>query len=186
MGSWPAVTGVTMKVMARIRAPRFLAGLLIALLTIPLALSSPWAEALVFERATAWARGRYGIEIRAAAFDYRLTSLGARLSEVTVAARATPDRPFLRIAELDLDLAASALRGRLNFDGIRARHATIVLDPTTRPTGTVPAPTQPGTGATLPPFEVGVLQVEDLDSDARRRRRDSCGRPTALHAPERA
>ena len=117
----------------------------------------------MFERATAWARGRYGIEIRAAAFDYRLTSLGARLSDVTVAARETPARPFLRIAELDLNLAASALRGRLNFDGIRVRHATIVLDQTTRPTGTVPAPTQPGTATTLPPFEVGVLQVEDLD-----------------------
>jgi outer membrane protein assembly factor BamA/autotransporter translocation and assembly factor TamB len=152
-------------VFPRSRTARLLAGLFIVLLVaIPLALSTPWAQALVFERATAWARGRFGIDIRAAAFGYRLTSLSVRLGDVTVADLATPDRPFLRIGELDLDLAASALGGRLDFDAIRVRQATLTLDRTTRAARGAGASAAPAATRAAPlPFEIGVLQIEALD-----------------------
>ncbi|MDH4066032.1 MAG: AsmA family protein, partial [Acidobacteriota bacterium] len=146
------------------RAVRLLAGLFIVLLAIPVALSTPWVKAWLFERATSWARGRYGVEIRAARFDYRLASLALRVDDLTVAHPETPDRPFIRIAQLDVDLAASALRGRLDFDAIRVQNPSLTFDSTTRSVPSAAAPAPPGAGGTtLPSFSVGALDVQDLD-----------------------
>ena len=50
-------------------------------------------------------------------------------STLALAAR-RPDRPIAKAARLDIDLAASALRGRLDFDGIRRLDAQLDLDST--------------------------------------------------------
>ena len=134
------------------------------LLAIPLALSTPWAKSAVLGAATAWARSRFGVEIRAARLDYRLTSLAVRLDEVAVADPATTDRPFLTIAQLDLDLAASALRGRLDFERIRVQRPRVVLDSTTLPSPRATGRGTPdSTPSAIPAFEIGAFEIQDLD-----------------------
>jgi hypothetical protein len=53
---------------------RLLAGVSIVVLAVPIVLSSPWMKGFVFARAAAWLQTRYGLELRAAGFDYRLTA----------------------------------------------------------------------------------------------------------------
>ena len=142
-------------------AVRRLLGLLIVLSAIPLALSTPWAKSLVFERAIAWARGRFGVDIRASRFDYRLFSLSVSAEDLTIADAATPQQPVLHAARLDVDLAGSALGGRLAFDGIAARDVRLAIDTTAR------QPRQEGTAqagpVTLPPFSIDRLDLEHVD-----------------------
>ena len=151
--------------LAHSRAKRLIAGFGIVLLAIPLVLSTPWVKSIVLEQASTWAGGRFGVDVRAARLDYRLTSLTFVLDDVAVAGPATPDRPFIRIAHAEIDLAASALRGRLDFDRIRLLQPSVVLDATTRP-GRPAAAREPSPGATptpFPLFEVGSLEIEGLD-----------------------
>ncbi len=143
------------------RAIRFIAGLLLGILVIALGLSTPWAKAVIFERATAWARSRHGLDIRAARFDYRLRSLSVTAEGLTVAELSTPRRPIVRAAHVGLDFAASALRGRLDLDSVRLQDVQIVVDSTTiRPRATARA-----AGSPLPPFSIGAAHVDDLDLD---------------------
>ncbi len=107
-------------------------GATVVLLAIPLALTTPWARSVLLDQASAWASGRFGVHLRAARLDYRLTSLSFTLEEVTVADPAAAGQPFFRAARVEIDLAASALRGRLDVDRIHLLQPSVVIDSTTR------------------------------------------------------
>ena len=64
--------------------------------------------------------------------DYRLFSLSVSAEDLTIADAATPQQPVLHAARLDVDLAGSALGGRLAFDGIAARDVRLAIDTTAR------------------------------------------------------
>ena len=143
---------------------RLLLGATAVLLAIALALTTPWARSVVLDQASAWASNRFGVEIRAARLDYRLTSLSFTLQEVAVADRAAGGQPFFRADRVEIDLAGSALRGRLDVDRIHLLRPRVVIDSTTRPgprTG-ADAGDLAGTAAS-PLFEIGLLEVEGLD-----------------------
>jgi len=149
-------------VLAQSRAVRLLAGVLVVVLAVPLVLSTPSAKAWVFERVVSWARGQ-GLDVRAARFDYRLRSLRVTVEGLTVSELATPDRPFARVARLDIDLAASALRGRADLDSIHLQDARIVLDTTTRRPQIPGAPAARAAGIALPPFSIDTVQIDRLN-----------------------
>ncbi len=115
------------------RAVRLLAGVTVVLLATLLALTTPWARSMLLDQASAWASSRFGVNIRAARLDYRLTSLSLTLEDVAIADRAAAGQPFFRAERVEIDLAASALRGRLNVDRIHLLRPIVVLDATTRP-----------------------------------------------------
>ena len=160
----PATPGVfNGSVRALSRAARLLAGVVVVLIVLLLALSTPWAKAVVFDRATAWARSQFGVHIRAATFDYSILPLHVFAEGLSVAGAASPDQPMARVGRLDVDLAASALRGRLDFDSIRLRDARFVFDATTRRSGPASRPAAGRPEMQLPPFSIDRLQVENLD-----------------------
>ena len=147
------------------RAVRLLAGVTVVLLAILLALTTPWARPVLLGQVSAWASSRLGLDIRAARLDYRLASLSVTLEDVTIAERAA-GQPFFRAARVEIDLARSALRGRLDADRILVVRPTIVLDSTTRPRRAEAAATASATPVDAPPFEIGTLEVEGLDFTA--------------------
>ena len=112
---------------------RLLAGVTVVLLATLLALTTPWARSVLLDQASAWASSRFSVDIRAARLDYRLASLAFTLEDVVVTDRAAAGQPFFRAERVEIDLAASALRGRLDVDRIHLLRPTIVLDSTTRP-----------------------------------------------------
>ena len=147
---------------------RLLAGVTVVLLATLLALTTPWARSMLLDQASAWASSRFGVDIRAARLDYRLTSLSVTLEDVVIADRAAAGQPFFRAERVEIDLAASALRGRLDVDRIHLLRPIVVLDSTTRPgqrdeadaANAAEGPTD------FPAFEVGTLEVEGLDFTA--------------------
>jgi outer membrane protein insertion porin family len=152
-------------VLAHTRAIRLIAWCGIVLLAVPLVLSTTWAKSFVLERASAWAGSRFGVDVRATRLDYSLTALSFRLEEVSIADRTAAGQPFFRAAQVEIDLAASALGGRLDVDRIHLRRPSIVLDSTTRPrrpAGTPDSPPRPRP-APFPLFEIGTLEIEGLD-----------------------
>jgi outer membrane protein insertion porin family len=151
-------------VLAQSRAARLLAGVLVVVLAVPLVLSTPWAKTWVFWRVVAWAHG-HGLDIRASKFDYHLRSLRVSVEGLTVAELPTPGQPFARAARLEIDLAASALRGRPNVDSIRLQDARLVLDKTTRRPRSPGAQSARAAGTTLPSLTIDTVQIDRLHLD---------------------
>ena len=144
---------------------RLLAGAAAVFLATLLALTTPWARSVLLDQASAGASGRFGVDIRAARLDYRLASLAVTLEDVAITDRAA-GQPFFRAERVEIDLAASALRGRLDLDRIYLLRPTIVLDSTTRPPPRAERDSAQSGATDVPPFDIGLLEVEGLDFTA--------------------
>ena len=144
--------------LASSRTVRLLAGLSIVAVAIPAGLSTPWVKGIVFERIAAAVRARYGLELRAERFDYRMMTLTASAAGASVLDPRAPDRPVIEADSVTVDLGRAILRGRLDVDSLRIGHLRVGLGARTL----AALRDRPVAGNGDPP-SIGRLEIDRLD-----------------------
>ncbi len=94
-------------------------------------LASSAGKALVLRTLSASFRNQLRVEARAAGLEYRPSSLGITLHDVSIR-HSTAARPFLNAERVEVDFAAAIFRGTLALRRLDVTRPEVVLDSTTQ------------------------------------------------------
>ena len=129
-------------------------------------LTSPAGQALVLRTLSASFRNQLSVEARAAGLEYRPSSLGITLRDVSIR-QSTASRPFLNAERVEVDFSAAIFRGTLALRRLDVIRPEVVLDATTKGAPAVAVADRELRGhapssTTVPSFDIQGGRVRDL------------------------
>ena len=100
---------------------------LVLLLVAGVAIHTSFVRGRALSSAASWLSSHFDILLRADSLDYNLLTLRGNLTNLSLANRRTPDRPFFKAARVDFDVAWASVRGPVHLWSVEISRPRIVL-----------------------------------------------------------
>jgi outer membrane protein assembly factor BamA/autotransporter translocation and assembly factor TamB len=141
-----------------IRGVAIVAGAVVLLLVVLLALHTAPARDAVLRRAVFLLADRFNLALNAENLQYNLATRRVSLSRVTLAATHAPRDPFLTADLIEVTMPSAVLFGTVAIDGIRLENARLVIHRQADGSSNLPSPES--SGDEDPPSAIPIQRIQ--------------------------